>query len=73
MRKNGALILAMLCLIAFTRDIFAETITLSAAISLKESLTQIAKTYESETGDQVEFNFGASGPLAVQIEQGDSS
>ncbi len=48
----------------------AETVTISAAISLKEALTLIGKTYESKTTDKVEFNFGASGPLAAQIEQG---
>ncbi len=47
-----------------------ETITVSAAISLKESLGKIAATYEKQTGEKIEFNFDASGKLAQQIAQG---
>jgi molybdate transport system substrate-binding protein len=47
-----------------------ETITVSAAISLKESLTEIGNAYEKNTGDHVTFNFDASGKLAAQIKQG---
>jgi molybdate transport system substrate-binding protein len=48
----------------------AESITVSAAISLKEAMTEIGKTYEAKTGERVDFNFGASGLLAAQIRQG---
>lgn len=48
----------------------AETITVSAAVSLKESLTDIAKAYHDQTGDEVQFTFGASGTLATQIHHG---
>ncbi|MGA3067887.1 MAG: molybdate ABC transporter substrate-binding protein [Tepidisphaeraceae bacterium] len=48
----------------------AETITVSAAISLKEALGDVAKQYAADTNDQVNLNFGASGLLASQIEQG---
>jgi molybdate transport system substrate-binding protein len=48
----------------------AETITISAAISLKESLTEIGKSYEAATHDHLIFNFDASGKLAMQIMQG---
>jgi molybdate transport system substrate-binding protein len=47
-----------------------ETITVSAAISLKEAMADEAKQYAADTGDQVSFNLGASGLLAAQIEQG---
>jgi molybdate transport system substrate-binding protein len=47
-----------------------ETITVSAAISLKESLSEIGKAYETATHDQVIFNFDASGKLQMQIMQG---
>lgn len=47
-----------------------ETITVSAAVSLKESLTDIAKAYHDQTGDDVQFTFGASGTLATQIRHG---
>ncbi len=45
-------------------------ITVSAAISLKESLEEIGRAYESQTHDHVTFNFDASGKLAAQIRQG---
>jgi molybdate transport system substrate-binding protein len=48
----------------------ADSVTVSAAISLKESLTQIAKDYQAQTGNPVQLNFGASGQLAAQISQG---
>lgn len=48
----------------------AETIRVAAAISLKEAVTEIAKTYEMESGDKVEFAFGASGQLAAQVKSG---
>jgi molybdate transport system substrate-binding protein len=48
----------------------AQTISVSAAISLKEVMTQIAARYQSASGEKVDLNFGASGTLAVQIEQG---
>jgi molybdate transport system substrate-binding protein len=46
-------------------------ITVSAAISLKDSLDQIGQKYEaSHPGVKVSFNYGASGTLQRQIEQG---
>jgi molybdate transport system substrate-binding protein len=60
-------LLASLCL---TVSLQAENLTVSAAVSLKDVLTDIGKTYESQTGDHVDFNFAASGPLEAQIQQG---
>jgi molybdate transport system substrate-binding protein len=48
----------------------AETISVSAAISMKDALSDISAEYQKETGDQLEFNYGASGDLAMQIKQG---
>src|SRR5579863_4141130 len=45
-------------------------ILLSAAISLKESFTEIGSLYERQTGNRVTFSFGASGQLEKQIEAG---
>lgn len=46
-------------------------LTISAAISLKEPLQAIAHNYEqSHPGERVVCNFGASGTLQRQIEQG---
>ncbi len=48
--------------------VFAEEITVSAAISLKNAFTDIGKIYEKSHPDvKVNFNFGASGDLIKQI------
>ena len=47
-----------------------DPITVSAAVSLREVLTEIASDYEASTGQRVTFNFGSTGRLAQQIEQG---
>jgi len=48
----------------------AATINVFAAASLIESLKEIAAAYEKQTGEKIVFNFGASGLLARQIEEG---
>jgi molybdate transport system substrate-binding protein len=49
----------------------AETITVSAAISLKEAVEDAARAYEKQGGDdRVELNVGSSGQLMAQIERG---
>lgn len=48
-----------------------ETITVSAAASLKDSLTEIQKQFEADNKNiQLQFNFGASGTLSKQIQEG---
>jgi len=48
-----------------------KELTVSAAISLKDALGEIAKLYRIEMPDTViHFNLGASGTLQRQIEQG---
>jgi molybdate transport system substrate-binding protein len=48
-----------------------KEITVSAAISLKDVLDQIAQLYRGEMPDTVvHFNLGASGTLQRQIEEG---
>jgi molybdate transport system substrate-binding protein len=57
--------------IVWSGPVSAAELTISAAISLKESFTEIAAQFKKEhPNDQVLFNFGASGELAQQIEQG---
>ena len=41
-----------------------------AAASLTDAMKEIAAAYEKESGDKVQFNFGASSMLARQIEEG---
>jgi molybdate transport system substrate-binding protein len=48
----------------------AEMIRVGAAISLREAMTEIAKMYKADVSDDVELNFGSSGQLAAQIENG---
>lgn len=52
------------------RQAAAETISVSAAISTKESMTDIAKAFEAQTHDHVDLTFGSSGALAAQIRNG---
>lgn len=47
-----------------------ESLTVSAAASLKNALSEIAVLFESKNGKKVSFNFGASGALQKQIETG---
>lgn len=58
----------------FPRSIFAQTkseITVSAAISLKDSLDEIGRVYEEKhPGVSIRLNYGGSGTLQRQIEQG---
>ncbi|MEI7767043.1 MAG: molybdate ABC transporter substrate-binding protein [Phycisphaerae bacterium] len=53
-----------------TVTVRADTITVAAAISLKEAVTQAATDFTAQTGHKVEFNFGSSGQLATQIVNG---
>jgi len=48
----------------------AAQVTVFAAASLTESLNEIAAAYQKASGDTLIFNFGASGALARQIEEG---
>ena len=57
-------------LLQATTMLRAQEVRVAAAISLKESLTQIAVEYERETKIKVRFTFGGSGELAAQIEHG---
>lgn len=54
------------------QPIQAGSITVSAAISLKDAFTEIGEMYKAKTGNRttVQFNFGASGVLQQQIENG---
>jgi molybdate transport system substrate-binding protein len=46
------------------------TLTVSAAADLTPAFSEIGKLFEKETGTKVVFNFGSTGQLAQQIEQG---
>src|SRR5690349_15412595 len=61
---------ALFCAIAWGGACRAETITVGAAISLKEAMGEIAAAYKADTGESVEFTFGSSGQLVAQIRNG---
>jgi molybdate transport system substrate-binding protein len=48
----------------------SDSLTISAAASLKDAFGEIAVLFESKNGKKVHFNFGASGALQKQIETG---
>lgn len=48
----------------------AAELTVHAAASLTEAMHEIGAAYEKESGDKLQFNFGASSMLARQIEEG---
>jgi molybdate transport system substrate-binding protein len=66
-RSLAAFSLGLLLAISTAR---AESLTISAAISMKDALIDAGHAFEAKTGDQLTFNFLASGPLMKQIEEG---
>ena len=67
--RNLFLVLAALLLVAVTAH--AGDINLSAAASMKDTLTELADTFAKSTpGVKFLNNFGASGAVAKQIENG---
>jgi molybdate transport system substrate-binding protein len=62
---------AFICSLALCGTLRAgDTVRVAAAVSLSESMNQIARQYENESGDRVELTFGSSGQLAAQIQSG---
>ena len=62
-------ILWTLAWVGFQR-VLADEVTVFAAVSLAESLRELAALHESRTSDRVTFNFGASSLLARQLTEG---
>ncbi|WP_041121562.1 molybdate ABC transporter substrate-binding protein [Jeotgalibacillus alimentarius] len=48
----------------------SEGLTVSAAASLQDAMSEIEEQFEAETGIEVTFNYGGSGSLKQQISQG---
>jgi molybdate transport system substrate-binding protein len=61
---------AFLLSLLFATTTLADTLTVSAAISLKEPLTAIAADFTKETGHDLRLSFGSSGQLFGQIKNG---
>jgi molybdate transport system substrate-binding protein len=69
--KTAAFLLLLEVLIAFgATPVRADEIFVSAAASLTDVLQEIRGAYQSKDKHQVKFNFGSSGGLARQIEEG---
>src|SRR5262245_59504253 len=76
-RSFGALALAV-CTLACGRSPEGEAqqpveLTVYAATSLRNALTELGTTYESKHGVKVVFNFGSSGDLSRQIVAGNQA
>ena len=70
-RESTVLALCCLVLLCAVSGVNAGEINLSAAASLKDSLTEIAKLFTATHPEvKIQPNFGASGALAKQIENG---
>ena len=48
----------------------SRVLTVSAAADLSDAFAEIGQNFTAETGVKVSFNFGSTGQLAYQIEQG---
>ena len=71
MKIMHSLLLALLGVSLLSTAASAAEITVSAAISLKEALSAVAKDYESaHAGAKVVLNFASSGVLQKQMESG---
>lgn len=65
--------LALLCFVAMTvscRSVHRTELTLSIAASLQDSMNEVEAAYRREHAIEFRNNFGASGTLAREIEQG---
>ena len=56
--------------LCFATGAMADTVTVAAAVSLRETLTDIASTFKGQTGHDVRFVFGSSGQLMGQVRNG---
>lgn len=55
---------------AWPKPLRPEPVRVSAAMSLKDALTDVARVYKADGRGEVEFTFGSSGHLEAQIEFG---
>lgn len=65
-RAAGAVLLALVAI----GPLRADDLTVFAAASLREAVTDIAEAWEAETGDEVTLSFAGSSALARQVQAG---
>ncbi len=69
-RLNGWVATALVCALAAAPSFAAEKVTVFAAASLTNALTEIGQQYSKTHADKVIFSFASSSTLARQIAQG---
>ena len=67
---RGLAFIAALSLLATAPAARADTVTVFAAASLKESFDEVARAFERGSGHRVRISYGASSALARQVEAG---
>jgi molybdopterin-binding protein len=70
MRGGAAAFFLLIGIIAMSAPSRADTIQLYAAGSLRAALTEVAKSFEAETGNNVQARYGPSGLLKDEIAGG---
>jgi molybdate transport system substrate-binding protein len=70
MRTPSRLLAVLALLLPPSIEARADTVVVFAAASLKESLDEVARAFERESGHRVRVSYGASSALARQIEAG---
>jgi molybdate transport system substrate-binding protein len=68
--RMGILAALAIALLALAPSCARAELTISAAISLKPALEKAQPLLEQAAGEKIAFNFGATGTLARQIQQG---
>ena len=66
----GNNLITLIFILLFGSRLFAAELTVHAAASLTDAMKEIGVAYEKQSGDKLQFNFGASSLLARQIEEG---
>ena len=67
----GAVLVCAALIAAISPVAYAQEMLVSAAISLKEAMEEMARNFQpAHPGITLRFNFGASGDLQKQIEAG---
>ena len=67
MRFLSAFVCLLACLSGSARG---ESLTVSAAVSMKDALEEVALAYGKRSGAEVKLNFGSSGQIMTQIARG---
>ena len=61
---------SLLCYVFLISCVHAQTLTIATASSMQPAFAELAQAFHKQTGGLVQAVFGASGKLAIQIQQG---